>query len=350
MKRILIVNVQAPFVWGGAEMLAEDLKKHLIEYGHKADIVRIPFKWYPSERIPEHILACRLFDLTEASGERVDQIIGLKFPAYFVKHPKKVLWMLHQHRAAYDLWGTKYQDIPSTPEGIAIRNIIMQADNSFLPECEKIYTNSKIVSKRLKDFNDIDSTPLYPPLEGAELFHCEEYDDYIFYPSRVNEIKRQALAIESMRYVKSNVRLIIAGKSDSDSYIEKLQGLIDKYDLASKVTLLGQISQEEKISLFSKALGTMYIPFNEDSYGYVTLEGFYSRKPVITCKDSGGVYEIVEDQVNGFIVDSEPQALADAIDSIGFNKKRATLLGQAGYEKLVSMDITWDNVMRSLIL
>lgn len=350
MKRIVIATVQAPFVWGGAEILAEDLKIQLIEHGHKVDIVKVPFKWYPPERIPEHIIACRLLDLTEASGESIDQVIGLKFPAYFIKHPNKVLWMLHQHRAAYDLWGTEYQDIPSTPEGIKIREMIIQSDNTFLREAKKIYTNSKIVSKRLYDFNNIESTPLYPPLQDAESFHFTEYGDFIFYPSRINEMKRQLLAVEAMRHVRSDIKMLIAGKSDSDGYISTLQALIDKYNLHAKVKLLGPVSQEEKIELYSRARATMYIPYNEDSYGYVTLESYYSRKPVITCTDSGGVYEIVDHGGNGLIVEPTAVALAEAIDQFAASKKTCQSMGDFGFEKLQSMNITWENVMRSLVL
>jgi glycosyltransferase involved in cell wall biosynthesis len=349
VKKVVIANTQVPFVSGGAEFLAEKLRKKIIEYGHKAEIVRIPFKWYPLERISEHILACRLLDLTQASGEDIDILIAHKFPTYCIKHPNKVLWLFHQFRQAYDLWGTIYQEIPSTLEGLKIRDMVIQSDNTFLKEAKKIYTNSKIVSKRLKDFNDIDSTPLYPPLENPEAFYCEGYGDYIFYPSRVNSIKRQALAIESMKYVKTGAKLMIAGKSDADNYMDELKSTIIRNGLEGKVELMGEISEDEKIRFFAGALGCIYIPYNEDSYGFVTLESFYSKKPVITCTDSGGTDEIVDDGLNGYIVPSEPKAIAQAIDDLYSKKEKAKKLGMAGYDKLISLNITWDNVIEALI-
>jgi len=349
MKKILILNSQVPFIYGGAEYLAEKLQKKICEYGHMAEIVKIPFKWYPLERIPEQILACRLLDLTQASSEDIDILIGLKFPAYYVKHPNKILWLFHQFRQVYDLWGTTYQDIPSTPEGLRIRDIIIQSDNTYLRESKKIYTNSKVVAKRLKNFNNIDATPLYPPLDDADKFYCDEFENYIFYPSRVNTIKRQALAIESMKYVKTDIKLIIAGKADNNNYINYLQTLIKKNDLQKRVSLIGEISQEKKISLFANALSCLYIPYDEDSYGFPTLESFYSRKPVITCSDSGGIWEIAENGINGYIVPPEPEAIANAMDELCANKDKAKKMGAAGYEKLLSLDINWDNVIRCLI-
>jgi len=349
MKKIIIANTQVPFIYGGAEYLADRLRTKICEYGHQAEIIKIPFKWYPPERIPQHILASRLVDITQASGEEIDLLIGLKFPAYYIKHPNKVLWVLHQFRQVYDLWGTEYQEIPSTPEGQKIKEIIIQSDNTFLREAKKIYTNSKIVAKRLKDFNKIDAIPLYPPLDDSDKFYCETFEDYIFYPSRVNAIKRQALTIESMLHVKSQVKLIIAGKGDNESYINHLKKLVKKNNLKEKVRLIGEISQEDKFKYFANALGCIYIPYNEDSYGYVTLESFYSKKPVITCTDSGGTLEMVEDGINGFIIPPEPKAIARAIDDLYSNKEKTKKLGITGYDKVLSLNITWENVIRSLI-
>ncbi|HZT81915.1 MAG TPA: hypothetical protein VFA26_16940, partial [Gemmataceae bacterium] len=85
--RIVIATVQVPFVRGGAEILADGLRDALRAAGHQAEIVAVPFKWYPPERILDHMLACRLLDLTETCGAGIDRVIGLKFPAYFVNHP-----------------------------------------------------------------------------------------------------------------------------------------------------------------------------------------------------------------------------------------------------------------------
>src|ERR1700722_7623513 len=115
---IAIVNMFTPFVHGGSEEKAESLQKKLIESGHKAAIIKIPLQWHPAAKILDHILAARLLQL-----ENCDQVIGFKFPAFYVRHPNKVLWLCHQFRQAYDLWGTPFQDIPNTTEGKCIREI-----------------------------------------------------------------------------------------------------------------------------------------------------------------------------------------------------------------------------------
>lgn len=342
--RVAIVNNCIPFIYSGTEILADSLKDTLIEQGHQAAVIRIPFKWYPPQKILEHMLACRLLRF-----ENVDKVIALKFPAYYIKHPDKELWLLYQFRQAYDLWGTPYQDLPHTPESLRIREAIIQADCTFLKEAKRIYAISKVVTERLKRFNGIDSEVLYPPLSNSEKYYCGEYGDYLFYPSRISRGKRQDLAVECMKYTQSDVKLVIAGNPDIPEYLEDIKSLIKRNKLEGKVKLLDRwISQEEKIELFANSLGCLFIPYRED-YGYVSLESYYSRKPVITCSDSGGMLEFVDNGVSGFVVHPQPKPIADAMDKLFYSKELSKRMGRAGFEKLRSMNINWDHVVERLI-
>lgn len=346
--KIVIVNSQVPFVQGGAEYHATNLAKELKKRNHEVETVNIPFKWYPPNIILDHILAVRLLDITETCGEKIDLVIGLKFPAYYIKHPNKVLWILHQHRTAYDLWNTQYGDIPHNEFGKKIRETIIKADNLYLPEAKRIFTNSKNVANRLKKFNNIEGKPLYHPPPNAEMFYCSGYEEYFLYPSRFSILKRQELAILAMKYVKSNVKLLIAGRPDSQEYVKKYQSLIEENNLEDKVKLLINISEEEKIKLYSKALGVIFTPYDED-YGYVTLEAMLSKKPVITAEDSGGPLEFIENEENGFIVKADPKDIAEKMDILFENKSKAKIMGEKGFEKYKALNISWDYVVESLV-
>src|SRR5919108_857053 len=156
--RIVIATVQVPFIRGGAEILAEGLRDALHSEGHEAEIVAIPFKWYPPERILDQILACRLLDITESTGMAVDRVIGLKFPAYFIPHPNKVLWILHQYRTAYELWDHQtLGDLIRFPNGVQVRNAVRKADVQLISEAKRVFTISGTVSKRLKDYCAVES-------------------------------------------------------------------------------------------------------------------------------------------------------------------------------------------------
>ena len=74
----------------------------------------------------------------------------------------------------------------------------------------------------------------------------------------------------------------------------------------------GHVDDARMIELMAGARGILFAPFQED-YGYVTLEAFLARKPVVTASDSGGPLEFVQDGVNGFVCDPAPEALAAAV-------------------------------------
>src|SRR3954451_21156845 len=196
--RVLIATTQVPFVRGGAEIHAEGLLQALRAAGHEAEIVAIPLKWYPPERIVEAMLACRLLDLPESAGTRVDRVIGLKFPAYLIPHPAKVLWILHQHRSAYEMWDHELCDLRRFHNGSEVRAAIIEADRQLIPESKAVFANSHNVAGRLKKFCCIDSTPLYHPPRDADRFYCERAEEYLFFPSRLCELKRQSLVLEAL--------------------------------------------------------------------------------------------------------------------------------------------------------
>ena len=342
--RVAVLNNAVPFVRGGAEFLAEWLTERLRQFGHTATLIRIPFGWDPPERILDSMLACKMLSL-----KNCDRVIALKFPVYLVEHDNKVLWLLHQFRQAYDLWVTPLKFLPDDSRGGDIRDTIHCADNDSLRKARRIYTNSRVTSDRLQRFNGLGSEVLFPPLQNPEQYRCEQFGDYIFCPSRMNDAKRQHLLVESMAFTRSAARLVIAGRPEDPTYLNRIQECIDRHDIRYKVEVLPDfISDEHKAELFSRALGCAYIPYDEDSYGYVTMEAFQSRKPVITCSDSGGIDILVRDGHTGRIVGPDPREIAAAIDHLYESRGHARDMGEAGYKLMQDMGITWENVIGRL--
>lgn len=346
--RIAIATVQVPFMTGGAEIHAANLRRALETHGHDVEIVTLPFKWYPPQQIVKQILIARLLDLSESNGKAIDRLIGMKFPAYYARHPNKILWILHQHRQAYDLWGTEYCDLRRFPEGARVRQVIWQADKRFIPEARAVYANSAEVARRLKVYNNLDAPPLYHPPDQAESFHCNGYGDYVFYPSRLEAAKRQLLLVEAMTQVRSPVRCVLAGSQSWGEVKERIEEIVRCKNLQEKVLLAGPITHEEKVRYYADALAVFFGPFGED-YGYVTLEALLSRKPVITCTDSGGPLEFVEHGATGYVVEPDPQAIAEALDQLYWEKEQARRMGEAGYALYQAKEISWEKVVEALL-
>ncbi len=346
MKRILLVNTKVPFIYGGAEVLEERLFNAIKEAGYEVDRISIPFRWFPPGYIPKMMFLARLMELQEFTYP-VDLVIAMKFPSYYVRHPKKVVWFFHHHRSLYDLWDTEFCDVEHNEEGEALRRMLIDADNRVLREAKKIFALSKTVAKRLKKFNKIDAEVLYCPVDGK--FYCEDYMEYILFPSRLSAIKRQHLAVEAMRFVKSPLKLILVGMPDTEDYKKRIEQLIRKYKLEEKVKIFGYVRKDELLRLYANCLAVLFPTYNED-YGFITLEAMYSRKPVITCKDSGGPTEFVEDQITGIITEPDAKSLAEALDFLYKEKNKAIQMGKNGYEKVLSLNLSWENVVERLIL
>jgi glycosyltransferase involved in cell wall biosynthesis len=345
IRKVLICTTQVPFVSGGAEAHVAGLRDALRAAGCEAEIVALPFKWYPPGEIMRNVLAWRLLDLTESHGSKVDLVIGMKFPAYTVAHPNKVLWIIHQHRAAYNLAGTEFDDLSTYPEGARVRELIRHCDGEFIPEAKKVFANSRTVAERLLRHNGIESEPLYHPPPRAARLRAGDVGDYVFFPSRLEAQKRQALLIEAMRFARTPVRAVVAGGGAS---LADLRALAKKLGVADRVRLPGFVNEDEMIDLYANALAVCYLPFDED-YGYVSLEAMYAGRALVVAADGGGATEFVEDGGNGFLVAPDPREIAARLDALHAERSLARALGARGREKVLALNLSWERVAERII-
>jgi glycosyltransferase involved in cell wall biosynthesis len=137
----------------------------------------------------------------------------------------------------------------------------------------------------------------------------------------------------------SGARLKIAG---SGPLAEELRKQIVGLGVEDRVELLGFVSADALVELYSGCRAAYYAPLNED-YGYVTVEAFLSRKPVLTTTDAGGPLEFVSDDETGVVTAPDPESIADGIDRLwALPEARLREMGEAGYQRVE--DITWDRV------
>jgi glycosyltransferase involved in cell wall biosynthesis len=156
-------------------------------------------------------------------------------------------------------------------------------------------------------------------------------------------VKRHDLAVRAMARLQARTRLVIVGEGTQEA---ALRALINELGLGDRVQLAGVVGDEELLKLYAGALGVVYTPYDED-FGYVTLEAFLARKPVITARDSGGTLEFVQAGVNGWVCDPTPESVADAFAELAGKPARSAALGDAGYER--ARLVTWDGVVERLV-
>jgi glycosyltransferase involved in cell wall biosynthesis len=345
VRTIAVCAAQIPFFKGGAEAHVNGLMRELAKRQYEVDLISIPYKWYPRDQLLKSLEVWRLLDLGESNSRKIDLIITTKFPSYFAEHRNKVLWLFHQYRHLYDLWGTPYSDFDSSQEtDRRLRDQLIELDTEVLKSYKRIYANAKNTAARLKRYNGIDSIPLYHPPHLAGRYFAAEDGGYILSVGRLDRLKRVDFLVSSMRYMDRRIRCRIAGTGPE---LENLQKLARASGVADRVEFLGFVPDDDLLGLYAHSTAVFFAPWDED-YGYVTLEAFLSQKPVITGFDSGGPLEFVEDGKNGIVVQStDEKELAQKSEQLFFDKEKCLAFGQAGYEKV--KDINWDTVIETLV-
>jgi glycosyltransferase involved in cell wall biosynthesis len=343
MKSVVVCTTQSPFVRGGAELLVQELASQLSRRGYRADVVSVPFHGHPPSEVVRQALAWRLLELRETTGSPIDLVIPTKFPSYLVRHARKVVWLFHQHRDAYDLFGSEIGSLADDQEGRGLRKAIQAMDAAALSECGEIFTISRNVAGRLERYNGLRGTPLYPPPQGQGRFRTDAYGDYLFYAGRLETVKRVDLAVRALAASRSGARLKIAGAGPLE---RDLHALARHLGVSDRVEHVGYVRPGDLVTLYAGCRAAFYTPLDED-YGFVTVESFLSRKPVITSTDAGGPLEFVEDGVNGFVARPEAGALGEALDRLwDLPERRLREMGEDGHARVAS--ITWDAVVDRL--
>ena len=332
--RIVVCSAQAVFMRGGLEQLAENLTAALVARGHEAEQVRLPVAWDRRGAL-ESAFAWRLL------GVGGDMAIALNFPAYYIRHPRKVVWLAHQHRPAYDAVDAPWSDYGLDDDSLEAQRLLTDWDTRTLEEAERIYTISARVTERLRTYNGLESEPLYHPAPLAERIRSGSMSGPMLAVSRLELNKRPDLAVRGA--LAAGARLAVAG---SGSMRAELQRMIEGGGSAESIRLLGFVDDTDLIDRLADCRAVVYTPLDED-YGYVTLQAYLARKPVITTTDSGGVLEWVEDGVTGLVVEPDPAAIGRAMCRLDDDESLARRLGEAGYAR--ARELSWDPVVDRLL-
>jgi glycosyltransferase involved in cell wall biosynthesis len=337
--RVAVCAPQVPFVRGGAELMAEELVAALGRSGHEAELVTIPFKWYPGTRVLDQAFLWRLVDLTESDGRPIDRVIATKFPSYCVRHPNKVAWVLHQFRQAYDYDRTELGQFSDSAEDRATRRAVERLDSVALGEARRVFATSRNVADRLLRFNGVEAELLPHPPQSLP-YRTADAEGFVLSVNRLDRAKRIDLLIEAAK-VEPSLRIVIAGDGPDRERLEQLAS-----GLNGQVEFAGRVDDEQLADLYARCLAVYYAPVDED-FGMVPYEAFLSSKPVLTTTDAGGPLEIVHDHATGAVVAPEPTELARAAVYLGSHGDEARAWGLAG--KAVAERVTWDACVDALL-
>ena len=338
---IAVCAPQVPFERGGAEIFSERLTHELRERGHAADLVTIPFKWYPGARVVSQALLWRLLDLGEANGRPIDLVVATKFPSYVVRHPNKVVWLVHQFRQAYDLDRTELGQFGESPEDRALRRRVLELERRTLAEARRRFATSRNVAERLEGSTGLTAEVMPHPPQPLP-YRTEAYEDFLLSVGRLDRAKRLDLLLGAVA-ADPALRCVIAGDGPDRDRLERLAAA-DGLD--GRVVFAGRVGDEELAALYGRCLAVFYAPLDED-FGMVPYEAFLSGKPVLTTSDAGGPLEVVSDRRTGLVCEPRAASVAEAYAWLRAHPDDARAWGERG--KALAARVSWDETIARLL-
>jgi glycosyltransferase involved in cell wall biosynthesis len=346
VKRIAVVTSSPPFSEGGHLVIARALVAALRDAGHEAELIVTPQNRFG--RQASAYLANWLTDVGMThDGHAVDQVISSRYPSYAVRHPAHVCWLNHRMREYYDLW--QRFSAPLSWRGRlkeSVRRATIRTVDTYLltRNVTRLFAQSRTIQQRLTRFGGIRSEVVYPPPPPRN-YRCDLYGDELFAVSRLTPLKRMDLLIRALAEPEAaGVRCAIAGDGDE---APRLMALVKELGLDSRVRLVGTLSDDDLVRFYAQCRAVVFPALAED-YGLVAVEAFASRKPVVTCTDSGGPAELVVDGVHGFVAAPTPATIARALRRLADDTSLAERMGQqAG---LLADQITWPVTLEKLLL
>ena len=343
--KILIANTRNPFVFGGAEILEQELTQKLIESGHEVDKFIIPFDYSTLESIADQIAFVRNVEVPNT-----DLVIGMRFPAYMVRHKNKVTWLVHQYRQIYDLLGSGNSPYDTSDETSKRIEAIKQLDKTSLGESQKIYTISDLVTKRLQNYTGLAGVTLnLPPRELSLRQDKSTREKYIFLPGRINRMKRQHLFIDAIKFTKFPINLVIAGPSEDDVYLAEMQQNVIMSRLSHRVKFDARFLSEDELSMHAhRSLCIAYAPLAEDAFGYVTIEALQNNRICLTLEDSGEVASLVKKISPNFVCENDPKSIAKKLDWIIDNSDEMLAYENNLRQKITAILPSWKHVIGEL--
>lgn len=340
--RVAVVTSDVPFVEGGHRVIARALVRALRDTGHAAEMVTTPQNRFGRQL--SAYLATRLTDVEVAGdGEPVDRVISLRFPSYAVRHPRQVVWLNHRMREYYDLWDDFHAGLGTRGRLVegARRRIIHFLDGRLLRH-RAVIAQSQTIQTRLRRWGAIPSAVLYPPAP-QRAYRCDEYNGSVLVVGRLTRLKRVDLLIRAAAAAGGGWRVRIAGEGPQRA---ELVALAHELGMDNRVVLLGELDEPRLVHEYAHC-AAVYFGARAEDYGLVTLEAFSSAKAVVTCTDSGGPAELVQDGVTGFVAAPTVAAVGEALARLTGEARLAERMGAAAAQ--VAMQHSWADAVERLL-
>lgn len=345
--KVIVAAGTPGFIGGGATELAISVERALLDAGHEVELLFVP-SYEDTTRIFSQLVGMRIHDFTDEA----DHLIALRWPAHFLRHERKSVWFLHEYRTLFDLAGY-LGDMGALQPGDAERaRLLATWERTALGEARNVFTNSQVVSDRVARSLDGFPTQVIEPPYPRDIPDAPPFvaTRNVVQLGRVSPIKRQDLAIRALAASGGDWHLTIAGVPEPLEYGRALREMVDELGVADRVDLrLDWIDEDEKLDLLARSSVVLNLAYAEDSYSYVTYEGWATARPVVTTTDTEGIAHAVAEASAGVVSQPDPVSLGAAVRELLDDPARAEADGARGRDWVLTRSTTWDAAIARLL-
>lgn len=307
-----------------------------------------------------------------------DLVISTSPPSYVHRHRAHLALFFHHHRIFYDLEDA-YVDagFATDPEAHAhAAQLVRDLDRDRLEAVSTFLCPSKTVAGRLARFNGRRETLPFHAGVGVTVGGDDPVDvgvadtNGVLCVTRHEFPKRSELLVAAAHLVDATVPIVCTGTGgrlaftrDLDARLSKGEVAVDDLDDATmwrntgappgrrasmigRVDFVGHVGDHRLDELYASAR-CVVAPAHDEDYGLTAIEAMHHGRPVIVCRDGGGLAELVDDGETGLVVEPTPAAVAAAVARLHADDELATRLGRNGRAR--AAELSWSHAADQLL-
>lgn len=250
--------------------------------------------------------------------------------AFRKKKKDSTPYVVMMHHPPQLLYGRSIKWVNNLPRlfayilGITFGEFLKKMDKKAVRNAELVVANSNYTASRVKKIYERDPLVIYPAVSD-EFYILEKIKakriikklglekKFLLLHGRMIKDKRPDWAIKAYStYIKSGgeIDLVISGTIEEE---RSLRELISKLNVQRGVKILGRVSKEELVALYSSASCFLMSAPKED-FGLTPVEAMACGCPVVAWNDGAGPSETVIEYVNGLL--AKPYSINDFASKI----------------------------------
>ena len=354
---------------GGFEKVLGRVERDLTEAGHdlrrvEIDVPTVPRHPFGVEvpdtvwgRAPEwftHLAMLEAFRDLDVSW--ADMVVSTQPPSYAVRHPRHLALFYHHARAFYDLeevWvraGLAPELLHTTASAL-----LRTSEATDFDGVTHFLAGSERVQQRLRHYQGPDLPMSLYQAAGPEVDETDGRFEHVLCVSRHEFTKRTEFAVLAVAGTAA-AEGVLVGDGGRLPFVRSLAATLaadtDPLELTDediwlnlgvapapaagraehpRISIRGRVDDDTLVGLYRNALCVLAPAYDEDD-GLTVAEAMSHGKPVIVCRDGGGLTALVRDGVNGFVVEPNASAIATAISTLTDNPELARRMGAEARE------------------